>query len=45
MKRVSGWLMAGAVALALTACAKKEEKPPELSPETAQVPTISPNPA
>lgn len=46
MKRISGWLMAGAAALALMACEqKKEEPPPELSPETAQVPTIAPNPA
>jgi hypothetical protein len=46
MKRISGWLFAAAAALAVMACEqKKEEPPPELSPETAQAPTIAPNPA
>jgi predicted small lipoprotein YifL len=46
MKRISGWLMAGAAAIALAACGEKApEPPPEVSPETAQIPAIAPNPA
>ncbi|MDP3737852.1 MAG: alpha/beta fold hydrolase [Hyphomonadaceae bacterium] len=45
MKSISGWLMAGAAALALAACGEKPVEPtPELSPETAQVPMIATDP-
>jgi len=43
MKRISGWLMAGAAAIAFAACGEKAPEPaPEVSPETAQIPTIAP---
>ena len=48
MKRISGWLMASAAAFALAACSEKPTEPapaPEVTPETARIPAIAPDPS